>query len=143
MREKVLLLTAIFSIPCAVICYFFAPLIINILFGSLSIQDKFVAVSLLKICSPTIILLCLLQTLNAVLIAQGKFYFPTISLGVGVLVKFLVSIILLPNPKFNIYGGALGLIACYFFACLINLIMIISLRVKNECSTHCYRQFTN
>ena len=128
---KTLLLTLGASIPAALFCYYLAPFIVNLLFRSLSISEKQTAINLIKTLSPCVVLLSLLQTSNAVLIGGGKLYVPVISLSVGLMVKTLLSVLLLKNPQINIYGSAIGLIACYFTVCLINLIVISKERVRH------------
>lgn len=138
--QKLLILTLVVAIPCAIGCYFFAPLIVKILFGSLNGEERQVTVNLLKILSPCIVLLSFLQTENAILIGKNKLYFPSLTLLLGIIVKTFINVNLLNNPTFNIYGSAFGLIACYFVACLINLIMIFSLKVKDEYKILAVRQ---
>lgn len=141
--KNTLYITLSLSLPCAAFCFFFSPFIINLLFKGLSAVEKGIAVSLLRLVSPCIILLSILQTANAVLIGKGKPYKPVISLTIGVAVKTLINILLLTNPKINIYGGGVALIACYFVTCLINLIMIFGLKVKNANTRACRRGYAN
>ncbi len=138
--QKLLILTIVVAIPCALSCYLFAPLIVKILFGSLNGEERQITVNLLRILSPCIVLLSFLQTENAILIGKNKLYFPSLTLLIGITVKTFININLLNNPAYNIYGSAFGLIACYFVACLINLIMIFSLKVKDEYKILAIRQ---
>jgi stage V sporulation protein B len=138
--QKLLLLTIIVSIPFALGCYFFAPTAVNILFRSFSFYEKQTAIQLIKISCPIVVLLSLIQTQNAILIAKNKLYMPAFSLLLGIIVKTIVSVVLLKNPEFNIYGGAIGSIACYFLACLVNLFMIFTVKVKNDYQTFASRQ---
>ena len=71
-----------------------------------------------------------MQTLNAVLIGGGRLYAPVVSTSIGLAVKVFVSIVTLKNPQINIYGGAIGIFACYFTVCLINLIVLSKERLK-------------
>ena len=130
--EKVLLLTLITSLPCAVICYLKSPFIISLLFRSLNSENKQIAVNLLKLIYPCIVLLSILQTENAVLIGKNKLYLPSVTLFFSLFIKTIISYSLMKNPLINIYGGAIGVIACYFFASLVNLFVIFTLKVKNE-----------
>ena len=41
---------------------------------------------------------------------------PTISLAVGVFVKFILNITLIPNPNIGVYGAAIGSVACHAVA---------------------------
>ena len=131
------------SLPCAVFCVLFSPFIINLLFRGLPQSEKAIAIILLRISSPCIVLLSLLQTGNAVLIGKGKFYKPILSLSVGIAVKILCNAILLKIPELNIYGGALSVIACYFVTTLINFTMIFTLKVKNENKIACRREYAS
>ena len=128
---KTLVLTLIASIPAAVLCYVLAPLVVSLIFRNLPIMEKQTAVNLIRVLSPCVVLLSLLQTSNAVLIGGGRPYVPVLSLLSGLLVKTSVSILALKNPQINIYGSAIGLIACYFTVCLINLVVISKERVKD------------
>lgn len=136
---KALVLTIILSLPCMVFCYFFAPFIVKFLFKNLPTAEKIISIKLLKLTAPCVLLLSILQTLNAILIGKGKLYTPILSLGVGIAAKTFLNLILLKNPSINIYGNGIALITCYFLAVLINLIMIFKLKVKNE-TKHTYRR---
>lgn len=127
-----LLLTLVCAIPCAVIIYVFTPNIINILFRSLGFEEKNIVINLLKLLSPTVVFLSFLQTQNAVLIGQGKFYSPIVSMIMGVGLKIILDVALIKNQSLNIYGGAIAVIACYFVINLINLFMIFTVKVTNE-----------
>ena len=140
---KTLFLTLAVAVPCAIFCFFFAPFIVNLLFRSLSQVEKTVAVNLLKTASPCVALLSLLQTSNGALIGKGKLYFPVLSLLIGIIVKTALNLILLKIPSVNIYGGAIALNACYFTSCLINLIMIFNVKVRNGSSRACRREYAS
>lgn len=138
--SKALSLTLAVSLPCAVFIAYRSPFIVNLLFGGLPNEEKSVAIKLLTILSPSVVLLSLVQTGNAVLIGTGKLYLPVLSSVTGVAIKTVLNFILLKIPNINIYGGAIAVIACYFFTCLINLIMIFKSKVKNESKRACDRE---
>lgn len=141
--KNVVLLTTVISFAFFVGCFIFAPIIINILFRSLSNEEKKLAVNLLRFTSPCILLLSLVQTLNSVLIAKGRTYIPLASLSVGVAVKILLCVVLFKRPEINIYGSAIALIACYFIVCLINLIVVFKFKVRNANACNYNRQYAN
>ena len=143
LSQKALLITAIFAMLSAVICYYFAHFIVGLLFRSLNYADKTLAINLIKILSPSVIFLALLHTENSLLIAYGKQKIPPITLLLGAIVKLIINFVLISNPVYNIYGGAFGLIACYFLPCLINLIILTFIKVKNESSITKFRQLQN
>ena len=88
-------------------------------------------------------LLSLVQASNAVLIGSGKLYTPVINLLIGVAVKTVLNLILLRIPEFNVYGGAVAIIACYFVVCLVNLIVIFKRKVAHENKATCRREFAS
>ncbi len=140
---KTLFLTLILSLPCAVIIGMFSQNAVNILFRSLTPNEKMIAVNLLRLASPCVVLLSILQTANAVLIGKGKLYSPVLSLSVGVSVKTVINLTLIKIPEINVYGGIIGVIACYFTVCLINLIMIFKLKVANGSKSTCRRGYAS
>ncbi len=130
--KKILSLTFLITLPCVLFLLLFSPFTINLLFSGLPIGEKQIAVNLLRLCSPIVILLSVVQASNAVLIGKGKLYTPVLTLTFGVIVKVILNLVLLNKRELNIYGGAIAIIACYFSVCLINLILIFRKRVKNE-----------
>lgn len=120
--DKAIILTLILSLILAVLVYFFANFAIKVLFKGLSASEKLTTTLLLKATSPVVITLSLLQTINSILIGKGKSHIPLINLGVGVMVKTVLSIILLQNPNLNIFGSVISLNACYFVATFLNLV---------------------
>lgn len=141
--KRAIVLTVLFSLPCAAFLYFFSPFTINFLFRSLPSYERETAASLLKLLSPAVVLLSLLQTQNAVLIGRGRLYSPMIAMIFGVAVKTVSEIFLIKNPAFNVYGLGAAVIACYLVADLINFITLSKKpessesqsMVKNESAT--------
>ncbi len=130
--KKIVWLTLLITLPCTLFLLLFSPFTINFLFSGLPIDQKQVAINLLRLCSPIVVLLSLVQVCNSVLIGKGKLYTPVLTLLVGVIIKIMLNILLLNTRELNIYGSAIAIIACYFSVCLINLILIFKKRVKNE-----------
>ena len=130
--KSALLITLAISLPSTILVYFLAPFIVRVLFKSLSSFQMETTVKLIKMLSPSILFLSIVQTSNGGLIGGGKVYLPLISLGVGITAKIIINLILLKNPTFNVFGGAIAINACYFFTCLVNLIMLITSGVKYE-----------
>ena len=140
---RAIAITMLVATPCALLLTLFAPFTIKLLFSGLNGVERQIAIKLLRTCSPNVILLSLIQTQNAILIAKGKPYSPLISLTIGVVIKTALGITLLKIPKINVFGSAVALIACYFFTCLINLIMILKSKVKNENKRTFNRQYAS
>ena len=131
-----LLITFSVSVVFAVVIYFFANIIIDVLFSGLTPAEKNTAVILLRTCSVNVVLLSVLQTVNAVLIGKGKAYYALIGLGAGLIIRITVSLITLNNPAININGGAFASIACYFLSVLINLITVVVITKKPKREKH-------
>ena len=129
---RAVLLTLIFSVPCAFACAAGAPFIIRILFGYLGAGEKSLAVALLRILSPCVVLLSLLQTLNGILIGKDSPKKPLIGMAAGVIVKTLIEIFTLKNPEIGIYGAAVAAIACYLIADLVNFMLVFPLKSKKR-----------
>ena len=140
---KILSLTLLVALPCFLGLAFFSPQVINLLFRNLASDEKSVAIKLLRLTSPCVVFLSLLQTSNAIFIGKGKLYTPVINLSIGVAVKFVLSAILLNIPSLNIYGAAIAINACYFSVCMINLISIFNKKVKHASNFHFSRKFAN
>ena len=140
---KILFFTFMVALPCFVGLAIFSPQVVNLLFRNLQPNEKSIAVKLLRLTSPCVVFLSLLQACNAVFIGKGKLYTPVINLSIGVAIKFVLSVILLSIPTINIYGGAIALNACYFSVCMINLILIFNTKVKNATKISYNRKLAN
>ena len=106
-----LLVSMLIGLPCTVGMFVFAQPILNLLFPNASDGAL-----ILQISSLTIIFTILDQTINGALQGYGKLMIPTISLGIGVFVKFILNITLIPNPNIGVYGAAWGSVACHVVA---------------------------
>ncbi len=140
---KILALTLLVSVPCFLALAGFSPQVINLLFRNLTTNEKNIAIKLLRLTSPCVVFLSLLQASNSIFIGRGKLYTPVINLAIGVAIKFVLSVTLLRIPSINIYGGAIALNACYFSVCMINLILIFKSKVTNANNCHYNRKFAN
>ncbi len=139
--KKVILLTVLVALPCAIFLGAFAPFTVKLLFKNLSNVEQSIAIRLLVICAPCVLLLSIVQSTNAILIGSGKLYMPVMALSIGISIKTILNIILLSIKKINIYGSAVAIIACYFSVCLINLILITTKGRQNENKSAQNRQF--
>ena len=146
-REKkiavVLLFTLILGIVFAFATNFFSRFAVNILYKGLSNTEREITVKLVKLGSANIVLLSLLQTENSILIGSGKTFLSLIGMSIGVVVKIALEIVLLSNPKINIYGASIALIACYFVASLVNLILVKKGGTKLANKTYCPKKLNN
>ncbi|NCB48311.1 MAG: polysaccharide biosynthesis protein [Clostridia bacterium] len=117
-------LTMLISLPCCIIFSVFSKEIITTLYaGSLqSVYEINVASSLLTISSINIFYLAILQLSTAFLQAINKSYVPVFSLSIGLVFKVVFEVIFISNPYMNISGAVVSNSACYFVACLVNII---------------------
>lgn len=99
------------GLPCTIGMCIFAGPILNLLFPKAS--DGTV---ILQISSLTILFTILDQTINGALQGYGKLKIPTISLGIGVLVKLILNLILVPIPEIGVNGAAWASVACHAVA---------------------------
>lgn len=109
-----LLLSMLIGLPCTIGMIIFAQPILNLLFPNANDGAL-----ILQISSLATIFTILDQTINGVLQGYGKLMIPTISLGTGVIVKFILNVTLIPNENIGVYGAAIGSVACHVVAFII------------------------
>ena len=106
-----LLVSMLIGLPCTIGMFIFAQPILNLLFPNANDGAL-----ILQISSLTIIFTILDQTINGALQGYGKLMIPTISLSIGVLVKLILNLVLIPIPSIGVYGAAIGSVACHMVA---------------------------
>ena len=112
-------LTMLIALPCTVGMVVLADPILHLLYPNAP-----EGAMLLQISAFTIIFTALSQTMNGALQGLGKVFVPAISLGCGCLVKLICNLVLIYNPMFNIYGAAIGSVACHIVASSISFIIL-------------------
>lgn len=98
-----LLITMILGLPCTFGMMIFAQPILNLLFPNAADGG-----ALLQIFSLTIIFAVLMQTTNGALQGLGRIMVPAVTSFIGVALKLLFNLILVPNPKFGVNGAAIA-----------------------------------
>ena len=106
-----LLTSMLIGLPCVVGMIVFAQPILNLLYPNAN-QGAL----LLQLIAVSVIFSILDQTINGALQGFGKVMIPAIALGIGCVVKLILNLILLPIPELNVYGAAIGSIACHAVA---------------------------
>ena len=109
-----LLTSMLIGLPCVVGLIVFAQPILNLLYPRAN-----EGALLLQLISISVIFSILDQTINGALQGFGKVMVPAFALGVGVVAKLIINLVLLPIPEINIYGAAIGSIACHAIAFVI------------------------
>lgn len=94
--------------------FVFSEQILKLLFPAQS-----AGVVLLQVSSIAIIFSVLAQTINGALQGLGKVMVPAIAFSVGVGIKLILNIFLVPIPEIGVNGAAIGTIACNVIACII------------------------
>lgn len=114
-----LLITMIIGLPCTFGMMIFAQPILNLLFPNAT-DGGF----LLQIFSLTIIFAVLMQTTNGALQGLGKIIVPAVTSFIGVMLKLVLNLILVPNPNFGVNGAAIASVVNNFFAFLLSFIVL-------------------
>ena len=109
-------------LPCAIGFSMLADSLLKMLYPNASDGAH-----ILQIASVTMIFVALSQTLSGALFGLKRLYVPATAIAIGSIVKFILNIILIRNPKINIYGAAISSLVSQFIT------FVISYRVtKNE-----------
>ena len=107
-----LLITILIGLPCTIGMCIFAPQILLLLFPKASSGGLVLAISAL-----TIIFTMIAQTINGALQGLGKVTVPATALGIGVFVKFIINVKLIPVLGVN--AASLGSVVCHLVSCVI------------------------
>lgn len=114
-----ILISILIGLPCTLGFCLFAQPILNLLYPNANSGAL-----LLQIASVSIVFSLLIQTTNGALQGFGKVFIPTISLGIGVIIKLILNLILLRIPELNIYGASIASVCCHVVAFLIAFITL-------------------
>ncbi len=114
-----ILVTILIGLPCTAGMFLFAEPILKLLFPAQSAGGF-----LLQISSLAIIFTVLAQTINGALQGIGKVMIPATAFTVGVIVKFIINVTLIPIPQIGVNGAAIGTIVCNIIACLIGFTVL-------------------
>lgn len=125
-----LLITILIGLPCTAGMFVLAEPILNLLFPNANS-----GVVILQISSLTIIFTVLSQTISGALQGIGKVMIPTIALGMGVIVKLILNLILIPIPEIGVNGAAFGSVMCYATSFLISF-YALKKSIRLELSIH-------
>ncbi len=109
-----LLVSLLIGLPCTVGMMIYSEEILQLLFPRASNGAVLLAIS-----SLTIIFTILAQTINGILQGFGKVRVPAIALGIGVLVKIIANLVLMPIPGIYENGAAWGSVFCHLISFII------------------------
>ena len=122
--KRIFKIVIIFLIPCTVGMFFISDKIVQIIYPTLNILYKNLAINLLKISVFEMFFLCFVGISNSILQAMGKIKKPLKSMAIGVFVKIILEIILVQIPQINIFGLVISNFFCYFVIGTLNIIEI-------------------
>ena len=114
-----LLVSMLIGLPCMVGMMVFAQPILDLLFPNAN-----EGALILQISSLQIIFTILEQTVNGALQGLGKIYLPAIALTIGVIVKTILNIVLVPIPGIGAVGAAIATAVCHIIAFAIGYIVL-------------------
>lgn len=111
-----MLISMLIGMPCMIIMILFAKQILELLFPNATSGAFIYQISCLGI-----IFIVLEQTISGALHGLGKMLTPAIALGIGVIIKFILNMYLIPiNPSDFFLGGtagaAISTVACHAVA---------------------------
>ncbi len=109
-----ILVTILIGLPCSIGMVIFAEPILKLLF-----PNQAAGVVILQISALSIIFAVLAQTINGALQGIGKVMVPATAFAVGVAIKLIMNITLVPIPEIGVNGAALGNVVCNLIACII------------------------
>ncbi len=109
-----ILATILISLPCMAVLIVFAEPILKLLF-----PNAYLGKTMLKICSLSIVFVAITQTVGGVLQGIKKVKEPVYAIGVGVIVKLVLNLILLPIEELNINGAIIATIISHIITFLI------------------------
>lgn len=113
----------------AVTLYIFSDLILKILFHNTY------SAGILRLASPSVLFICLMQITCSVLQAMGHIGLSFISSITASLIKIGFTVFLASSPNFGIYGTVIGTDTAFFVGALINLIILSILIKQNSIRT--------
>jgi stage V sporulation protein B len=117
-------LAMLIGIPCAVGLFALSAPVIDFLY-SIDAERLVIASKLMRTMAVAIIFLSLVQTLTGILQGVGKQHIPVINLFIGGVVKVVLMLVLMRDPKIEIQGAALSTAACYTVSGVLDAIYLI------------------
>ena len=109
-----LLVTMLIGLPCMIGMMVFAQPILDLIFPNAN-----EGALIFQISSLAIIFTVLEQTVNGALQGLGRIFVPTVALLIGVTVKCILNLVLVPIPEIGAAGAAFATAVCHAIAFLI------------------------
>ena len=112
-------ITILIGLPCTLGLCIFSNEIIQLLFPNASSGGELLAIS-----SITVMFVVITQTLNGALQGLGKVIVPMVAAGIGLIIKIILNIILIPIPELGVNGASIASIVNNIILCLIEFIVL-------------------
>ena len=135
MQNKIniaLKLSAVIALPATLGIFCLAGPIMKLIFF-----DKYEGIEILRYLSISIPFIIVTQTTTSVLQATNYYIRPVVKI-IGCILKVILTAILVPIPKINIFGAVISSVASYMLVTILNL---ISLKSKTKCNISVYDSF--
>lgn len=115
-----ILISILIALPASVGMCVFAEPILKLVFPN---QSQ--GANILSAISFMVLFTTVGQTLNGALQGLGRLKIPVIALAIGIVVKTILNIVLIPIEAIGIYGATFSSILCYFITFVIEMIALI------------------
>ncbi len=112
------------GLPCTVGLFVLGGPAIDLLYD-IDAERLEIAAALMRTSAIGVVFLSLVQTLTGILQGVGKQHIPVINLAIGGVVKVMIMLTLMRDPKIEIQGAAISTVACYAVAGILNLIFLV------------------
>ncbi len=116
--------SVIIGLPCTIGLFALAEEILSLLYKYDTTAQLNTAGSFMMILSVGVLLLSIIQTSAAILQGVGKVSIPVINLAIGMAIKILMNIFLIPIPALNIYAVPIGTVTCYAITAILDIIAV-------------------
>lgn len=119
-------ISTVISIPCMFGMFFMAEPIMKLIF-----PGRYEGFEILRYLSLTVPFVILTQTTTSILQGVGRYILPVVNLFIGCGIKLILTLMLVPMPKFNIYGAVIASILAYIVTTILNMILLkVNLKTK-------------
>lgn len=119
--ESAVRVTSLIAMPSAIGLAVLSEPVMQLL-GGYTERRLEIAATLMSILAFCVFFNSFVQLLNAIMQAHGYVYIPVINMVIGGIVKIIINLILVGNPKINIVGVPVGTVICYMLISVLNLI---------------------
>ncbi len=127
-------LSLVIGLPCTVGLFTLAKEILSLLYvyatkeygGTVfTAEDKLATTGIfMMILAIGVLFLSIIQTSAGILQGMGKVHIPVINLVIGIIVKILMNVILIPISSLNMFAVPIGTVTCYAIAAILDLFFV-------------------